>query len=44
MSECFEAAASNSRMEDFRTKLAKATDPASRDLLGAIALVINSDS
>ena len=31
-------------MEDFETKLAKATDPASRDLLGAIALVVSHDS
>jgi hypothetical protein len=30
-------------MEDFETKLAKAADPASRDLLGAIALVVNND-
>ena len=30
-------------MEDFETKLAKATNPASRDLLGAIALVVNND-
>jgi hypothetical protein len=43
MSECFEAAAGDSRMEDFSTKLANATDTASRDLLGAIALVVNND-